>query len=286
MGFGLLALALLASGPSQAHADVIIAHQVDTDPTTENFGLWPFNGGITTMPVPGEAWQITNTGSSDQQAVYSQKGGTGPFYPEGSGLTQQQSDDINANGFIMSLQASIIQGPTYDPNGTQMISVAVGVAGFMDNTRFDIGLGSDGQGNTLVILPSAISFNGGTFFSYTPFGSPLLVPGTDYHLYQLSYDPTTVTAALFVDGVQQVTGYAGAAVSGGATELNFGLFFGSFDNATANFALAELDSGQLGSPSPNLSSPSPNPEPASFILMGLGTLGLLGYQWRRGRTRR
>jgi hypothetical protein len=28
------------------------------------------------------------------------------------------------------------------------------------------------------------------------------------------------------------------------------------------------------------------PEPASLILVGLGTFGLLGYQWRRGRTRR
>jgi hypothetical protein len=276
MVFGLMALALLSSGPSQAQADVIILHQADTDPTTENFGLWPYNGGITTMPVAGEAWQITNTGSSYQQALYSQKGGTGPFYPGGSGLTPQQINDINANGFIMSLQARIIQGPTYDLNGTQKASAAVGVAGFRDNKRFDIGLGSDGQGNTLVILPSLLDFHGGTFFSYTPFGSPLLVPGTDYHLYQLSYDPTTVTAALFVDGVQQVTGYPGAAASGGATELNFGLFFGSFDNATANFALAELDSGQGG-------GGSTNPEPASLTLLGVGLMSLIGSVWGRQR---
>ena len=246
---GLMALVLLStSGPRRAWADVIIYHQGDTDPATENFGLWPFNGEMATAPLADDngqaAWQIANSGSSDQQALYSQKGGTGPFYPDGSGLTQQQIDDINGRGFIMSLRARIVQGPTYDRNGTQEVSAFVSVAGFHEFLRFDIALASDGQGNTLVILPSTITFNG-AFFSYTPFGSPLLLTGMDYHLYQLSYDPVTETAGLFVDGVLQVTGYPGSRISGGATANNFGLAFGSLNNATANFALAGLDSDQL-----------------------------------------
>jgi YVTN family beta-propeller protein len=144
----------------------------------------------------------------------------------------------------MSFRARIVAGPTYDGAGTQKVSAIVAVAGFLPSRRFDIALASDGRGNTLVILPSVISASGGAF-SYTPFGSPVLVQATDYHLYQLSYDPMTQTAALFVDGVKVVTGYPGSQITGGVTANNFGLVFGSIDDATANFALAELDSGQL-----------------------------------------
>jgi YVTN family beta-propeller protein len=156
----------------------------------------------------------------------------------------QQISDINSRGFLISLKARIVAGPTYDGAGTQKVSAIVAVAGFHPSRRFDIALASDGQGNTLVILPSVISASGGGF-SYTPFGSPVLVTGTDYHLYQLSYEPMTQTAALFVDGVKVVTGYPGSQITSGVTANNFGLAFGSLDDATANFALAELDSGQL-----------------------------------------
>jgi hypothetical protein len=265
------------AGPVKA--GVIISHQGDTDPTTENFGLWPFNGGIATAALANDnglaAWQIANTSSSDQQAYYNQLGGTGPFDPGGSGLTQQQANAINANGFVMSLRARIVQGPTYDPNGTQKVSTDITVAGF-NGSRYDIGLGSDGNGNTLVVLPTAVTFNRGTFFSFTPFGSPLLVPGNGYHLYQLSYNPGTGTAALFVDGVLRVTGYGGTGVNGGATANNYGLAFGSTDGATSNFNLAELDSGQL----------TVVPEPGSLALCGSGLVGFLSYGgWRRRRQR-
>src|SRR5262249_13305764 len=200
----------------EAKASVIIIHQGDTDPTTENFGLWPFNGGITTSPLANDlglaAWQISNTGSTNEQAFYNQLGGTGPFDPGGSGLTQSEINAINSQGFTMSLQARIVQGPAYDPSGTGLFSVDITVAGFNGN-RYDIELGSDGNGNTLVILPSSTSFDG-THFSSTPFGSPLTLTGNDYHLYQLSYDPTTGQAALFVDGVERVSDYLGTAVSG------------------------------------------------------------------------
>jgi hypothetical protein len=188
------------------------------------------------------AWQIANIGSP-QQAIYSQKGGTGPYYPEGSGLTQAHIDDILANGFILSLRARIVQGPTYDVDGTQQPSAAVAVAGF-SGFRFEIALGSDGLGNTLVVLPSAVN-QVGSIFSYEPFGSPLVVSGTDYHLYQLSYDPVSIEASLFIDGVLQATGYGGAGVSGGAVANNFGLELGALNLATANFALAKLESGYL-----------------------------------------
>src|SRR5262245_8762153 len=110
-----VAITLVLAG--QAEAAFIVAHQGNTDPTTENFGLWPYNGGISTAPWANDlgvaAWQITNTGSSNEQAYYNQLGGTGPFSAGGSGLTQQEINTINSQGFTMSLRARIVQGPTY-----------------------------------------------------------------------------------------------------------------------------------------------------------------------------
>ena len=150
--------------------------------------------------------QIENT-SNPQQAVYVQVGGTGPWLG-GSGLTQQEINDIQVHGFVMSLRARIIQGPTYDTNSTSLVSGGIAVAGF-SGFRFDIALGTDGLGNTQVILPSAV-MQLSSAFSYPPFTMPLVVPGNDYHLYQLSYDPVSMTASLFVDGVLSATGFPGA----------------------------------------------------------------------------
>jgi hypothetical protein len=93
----------------------------------------------------------------------------------------------------------------------------------------------------------------------------------------IEYDPTTLQAALFVDGVERVTGYAGATVSGGATANNFGLTFGSADDGTANFARVELDFGFLP-------TTTAVPEPGALTLFGIGVAGL-ALTRRRRRTR-
>jgi len=256
----------------QAQAAVISAHIGNNDPLTENFGLWPFNGGVTTTSLADDngyaSWQIANFGSP-QQAVYNQLGGTGSWQSGGSGLTQQHIDDIQNNGFIMSLQARVIDGPIYDQQGNQQVGAVISVAGF-SSVRFDIGLGSDGLGNTLVVVPDLVNEVGGSTFSYSPFGSPILVTGNDYHLYQLSYDPTSLTASLFIDGNLQATGYAGSAASGGAQSNNYGLAFASLNNATANFALAQLESGQL----------TIIPVPGAIILFISGLVALMGFKFK------
>jgi hypothetical protein len=251
--FALTVLVLILGLPELGRASIIVSQTGDANPTTENFGLWPFNNGVVTAALPNDlgvaAWQIKNTGSTDEQAVYNQLGGTGPFDAGGSGLTQQQINEINTQGFVMSLDARVIAGPTFDASGSGLFSVAGSVTG-LGGRRFDIDLGLDASGDTIVDLANAVSFNGGTVFSSTPFGSPVTIPGNEYHLYQLSYNPITATATLFVDGVEKVSGYAGAAISGGATANNYGLAFGAVDDATGNFARVELDSGQLGAPEP------------------------------------
>ena len=248
-------------------AATITQHLGSSDPLTEGFGFWPFNGGISTLALPNDngeqAWQIANTGGS-AQAVYIQLGGTGP-YLGGSGLTQAEIDDINANGFILSLRARVVSGPVYDENGSQQLSGGIAVAGF-SGLRFDIGLGFDGMGNTIVVIPQLITVVGGHFQS-DPFGSTFLVAGSDYHLYQLSYDPASSEAVLLIDGVVRAAGYPGSTAAGGAVANNFGLGFGSVNLATANFAMAKLESGQIVTTVPALGS-------AGFIVLGAALLAV------------
>ncbi len=251
------ALLVLTFGlAGSVRAAPISQHVGSNDPLTEGFGLWPFNGGIATAAIPDDggeqAWQISSTGGVPQ-AIYIQLGGTGPYLGS-SGLTQPQIDDIYANGFILSLRARVVSGPIYDEMGSQQVSAGISVAGFA-TSRFDIGLGTDGLGNTVVVLPQLIAFVGGSF-QHDPFGATLLVPGNDYHLYQLSYDPTSSTATLLIDGVVRKTGYSGSAVSGGVVENNFGLGFGVVNLATGNFAEAALESGQIPPGLPALEFPA------------------------------
>jgi hypothetical protein len=237
--------------PAGVSAAVLIQHNGNTNPTTENFGLWPYNGGISTSALASDlgqpAWQISNTGGA-AQAVYGQLGGTGPWFPGGSGLTAAQISDIDSEGFILSLRARIVSGPTYNASGTQHAAVMATVAGAFNN-RFDIQLGSDGAGNTLVILPNSVTDSSdGTSTSSTNYaGAPLVISGTAYHFYQLIYNPTSQTSTLLVDGQVTEKGYAGASiVGGGTTTSNYGLVFGSINFATANFAQAKLATIQPG----------------------------------------
>ncbi len=238
-------LVLVLGFAGTAPAATIAQHGGSASPLTEGFGFWPFNGALSVQAIPDDggtpAWQISSTGGV-QQALYIQLGGIGP-YLGGSGLTQAEIDEINAIGFTLSLVARVVTGPVYEEAGSQKTSGGISVAGFT-NSRFDIGLGTDGAGNTIVVVPQLISFDGSSFAS-APFGSVFLVPGNDYHLYQLSYDPIAGTATLLIDGVVKATGYGGAAISGGVVDNNYGLGFGSVNLATANFAMATLESGQL-----------------------------------------
>ena len=153
---------------------------------------------------------------------------------------------MQADGFVLSVNARIVTGPTYQADGTQQPTSMVTVAGAVG--RFDLESGLDGTGNTQVVLPNAVTeTGGGSGFSAADFqDTPLLVSGTGYHLYQLTYDPTTQTASLSVDGTLERTGYAGVtSVSGGTTNSNYGLVFGSLNYGTTNFAAVTITVGGL-----------------------------------------
>jgi len=270
---GVAIICATLAGPAAALTP-IVTHSGGTDPLTEGFGFWPYNGAIAASSQPdggNQVWQIQNSGNANLQAFYGQAGGIGPFLISSgaSGLTQAEIDAINANGFTMTLDARIVQGPTYSPGGTFTIDESV--AGFNGN-RYDIQLGSDGAGNTLVILPTFTSFNASANFTSTPFGTPLLIAGTGYHQYQLSYDPVSGSATLYIDGVQRVTGYTGSAVAGGATQWNYGLVFGVANDGTGNFAGASLAAAMV-----------PEPGSVALLLAGLACIGCAAGRRQVGR---
>jgi hypothetical protein len=238
----LSALALMAASAS---AQVIANYAANADPTTEGFGLWPYNGGIATTALSNDqglaAFQIQNTGANNEQAYYEMLGGTGPYNAQGSGLTSSQASEISTQGFTLSLQARVVQGPA--SGSTDVFSVNATVAGF-NGFRYDIDLGSDGSSNTVVVLPTQTAYAGGQFTG-TGGVAPLVLTGTGYHLYQLSYNPSSGMATLYVDGIARENGYAGSSVSSGATANNYGVAFGVANNATGNFADVQLAIGQI-----------------------------------------
>ncbi len=263
-----VAVLVLLNLAGMASASSIISHTGANDPVTENFERWPWSGGMAVGPVLDDngraAWQVTDTGFP-QQAIYNQQ-----TLPGGGALNQEQIIDINTNGFVLSLEARIVQGPEYDVNGSQQPSAAI-VASWFPGTRFDIALGLDESGNTLVILPDFIYMEGGgTSIGYNSHNTPLVIPGNDYHLYQLSYDPASRSASFFLDGVFQLTGYMGASPGAGIVTGNLGLAFGSLNSGSTNFSLAELETGQL----------SAVPEPSTMLLIVSGLAGLMGLRRR------
>jgi hypothetical protein len=137
------------------------------------------------------------------------------------------------------------------------------------SVRWEIDLGLNSQGDTVVVLPNTID-NNGPGNSIRSFGASytLTGSGSTYHTYQLFYDPTTKVADLSVDGVTRLTGY-----TGNTSFLFFSaLAFGAFSGGQANFDFVQVQTGELSSV----------PEPSSLTTMlSLGPLGTFGYAWRR-----
>jgi hypothetical protein len=233
-----LAVAVVAGTVGITKAEFVIAHTGANDPTTEGFTFFSF-GPTVTGPIPNDmgnpAWSIAATTLSSQ-------------FTYQSGLTAQQSNDIDSHGFVLTFEARAVTGLLFDPVG----GATVAAAGVWTATRrFDVALGLDANGDTAVVLPTSIDIN---IFdvvttpgpSYTLTGS-----GSTYHTYQLVYDPITALADLYVDGVLRLQDY------GGHTDFLFpdgGLAWSAYSLGQANFSFVELAS---------------IPEPAAFLLVGL-----------------
>jgi hypothetical protein len=246
----------------RAEADIIAQHQGSTVPATEGFSTVTFGAASTVGLLANDqglpAWFIAGTGQSAQLAYAS------------PALTPAQQTAITNQGFVMTMTARVLQGlaPAYDSTN----HVVIGGADFtFAGRRFEMDLGLLTNGDTVVVLPTSID-NGGPGQSIRAPGPSLTLAGSgsSYHTYQLSYNPATQLADLFVDGVDRIQNYAGHT---SFTNPGLGLIWGAFSGGQGNFNLASLQTGQIAAV----------PEPSPLILGGLTALLALGAAWRRRR---
>jgi len=257
---GLVALCLcaIAGTATSAQAGFSFAHHGSFDPVSEGFtGGTVFGAPSTVGPIANDlgspAWSIVGMAQSSQYGYSS-----GP-------LTLSQLTDVGTHGFTLTIEARAVQAinPTYD--ATHPVGIAGGSL-YTGVQRFDIYLGLDASGDTVVFLPTAVDAVGpgsslvGAGPSYTLTGQ-----GSSYHTYSLVYDPGTQLADLFVDGVSRIQGYGGNTTF---NTTNAGLVFGGASGGQANFRLAAVQSV---------------PEPTSAALLAAGGAALVALMYRRRR---
>jgi hypothetical protein len=246
---------LLAIWTGVVEASFTIVHTGSTDPITEGFGLWANLGSSTLEPVRNdggyEAWAITGLTPFQQYAYFSEP------------LNPSQQSDIENQGFVLTVVERVLQGiaPDYSPSNPAMISV---VAVSTGSQRFDIDLGIDSNGDTVVVLADNAYYSGNSVV--TPGASfTLMGSGGSYHAYQLVYDPKTQLADLFVDGIERTQNYAGF---DWPTNPLYSLYISGANGSQVNFSSVQFTS-------------SPIPLSGAVWLFGAGIVGLAGISMGR-----
>lgn len=222
---------------SQQPPSASFTHTGSTDPATEGFVVVSQNSPSTVTPIADDlglpALSIVGSDATSQ------------FYEISGALSASQKADIASRGFIVTLTArAILQGTalTYDADHHYVFAFANLDLG---TRRFDIFLGVDGQGNTVVTLPISYTISGPAGSTAEAIGSSFTLPnsGNSYHTYQLVFDPVTQLANLSVDGVERIKGYTGH------TEFylkDWGLGWGAISGGKGNFNSVHLTTPQQG----------------------------------------
>jgi hypothetical protein len=243
---------VLLSNFSPVRADFIIPHEGQTDPITEGFTLRSI-GSSSTLAVPNDiglpAWRVTGSAENAQL-----------IYASGA-LNSAQDAVIASQGFVLTAVARVTRNNNLAPAYSTTNPVIIG--GMLLDTgtrRFEMSLGINSSGDTVVVLPTSIDAGGPGNSLRTPGASFTLTgSGSSYHTYKLVYDPVTKLADLFVDGVPRLEGYAGNTSFVG----DHGLVWYTGSGGEADFNLVEV--------APDLTVA---PEPSSGILMASAGIGI------------
>src|SRR5208283_1885219 len=114
-----------------------------------------------------------------------------------------------STGFTETLVARVDRNnglaPAWDGQSSAVIGFATTGLEFAPlDRRFDITLAINSQGNTVVVLPTAVSLGPNDVVVAT--GLTDTLTDSAYHTYQLYYNPATSSANLYIDGNLALSG--------------------------------------------------------------------------------
>ncbi len=239
--FQLLTLAFALSSYG-SYPVVLYQHTGNAAPTTEGWAA-SVSGGTTVGPV--------TDGSTPAWAVNNNTPGDTGFYT----AVPTAAEKLAAATLGWSLQTTLrVTSPSEAPGGSMMSL-------YRDGTRsYQMHFGSAANGDAIVVL---FDFSGGLDGTV---GTRFTVPGGSvFNTFDLRYSPITSSADLYVNGVVELTGYTGFALS--QTLLGWG------DGSTIPLFPSNTSAGNYYE---NIFSIVPEPSAASLFMTG--SVALFGSQ--------
>lgn len=197
----LAALIAVSVVVAPAWAVVSTSYVAPASPQSEGFTAIPFGPASQTTALANDlgqpAWSIAGTATASQFG-----------YASGT-FSADQLSAIASNGFTLSLDARGLRGLSLPFDTTNHI-IVMGAEVEFGTKRFEIDLGLDANGDTVVSLPTTLDA-AGPGSAVRSFGASytLAGEGNGYHLYKLQYDPIVQRATLLVDGTPRLFDYAG-----------------------------------------------------------------------------
>lgn len=212
---------------SAASAEVIFEHNGSNDPTTE---AWIEFAGIDGDGGPtgdGRAWYVDDPSSQ-----------AGSAFNYSRTLTDCQATRIEQVGWTLRACARVD-----DPDSQATIIIGHNTG----TRRYDMWLSTNAGGEPVVRLQDDPGVCGPGGIDVTLSGPGTPCHGTDYHLYELVYDPGAGSADLFIDGIERFSDYPGHAFGLG----NYaGVIWGSGSSCADGYAEFRLVQFEINGPQP------------------------------------
>jgi hypothetical protein len=249
---GFVVVILFGIGQANVTGEIVFQHVGNAHPViSEGWTEEIRGGGVTAGPVNNDlglgidAWYVDD----DSTEVYS----TLKYVQT---PTDAQIADANTYGWKLSTRLRVV-------DVDRPANLTVGVRYSNGDRRYGMILGSDGDGDPIVILGEGVTEDERLVYGPT---FTLEGEGSTYHLYELVFDPVADSASLFVDGTQCLSGYTGVSAD---TKRVFWGSNNSYTMGHGNYNLVEWEI---------------IPEPSTFVLLSMATLTLTIGWWRRRRA--